>query len=313
MIYVEMLGRMGNQLFSYALARKIQIKNPKQRIAVDFSNYKKEDNTWINYLELFSCNKNICIEKRKLNLLQRVVLHMFYKKRQKMNNRAEIFAYERKYAYYMELLGLYIITDGYFDFKYKSLFHNKLLVGWFESSLYFEDIREIILRDFKLNQSIADMKILSIIQMIEDGNSVCIGIRRGDFVSTENADFCSVCGIDYYRKSIEAMKERLKSNSNGPEWFIFSDDIMWARSIFSDYIEGVYVTSSVEGMIKPWEMLYMISKCKNFVISNSTFFWWGQYLCENSNKVVIAPSRWRNYDEEFFRDIYQNDWILIDP
>ncbi len=121
MIYVEMLGRMGNQMFSYALARKIQIKNPGQRIAVDFSNYKKEDNTWINYLELFSCKRNICSDERKLNLLQRVVLHVFYKKRQRISNRRDLYSYERKAACYMERLGLYVITDGFYNFSYKSI------------------------------------------------------------------------------------------------------------------------------------------------------------------------------------------------
>lgn len=80
MIYVEILGRMGNQMLSYAMARKLQSKDPKQNIAFDFSNFEFNDETWINYMEHFKCSNNVQIEKRKLNLVQRSVLHMYYKK-----------------------------------------------------------------------------------------------------------------------------------------------------------------------------------------------------------------------------------------
>lgn len=51
--------------------------------------------------------------------------------------------------------------------------------------------------------------------------------------------------------------------------------------------------------------------CKHYIISNSTFSWWAQYLSRNENKVVIAPSKWFNEGYGIEPDLYDKEWILI--
>ena len=55
-----------------------------------------------------------------------------------------------------------------------------------------------------------------------------------------------------------------------------------------------------------------MTSCKHFIISNSTFSWWMQYLSEYGNKKVIAPSKWYKNCENFSVPLLEDDFILID-
>lgn len=50
-------------------------------------------------------------------------------------------------------------------------------------------------------------------------------------------------------------------------------------------------------------------KCKHAIIANSSFSWWGAYVGENPNKIVVAPNRWTNEKDSF--DICDDDWIRL--
>ena len=56
--------------------------------------------------------------------------------------------------------------------------------------------------------------------------------------------------------------------------------------------------------------LAVMAQCKHFIIGNTTFGWWAQYLCTNPEKIVMAPSRW--YGTPVPCDIYQDNWTLIE-
>lgn len=309
MIYVEILGRMGNQMFSYAMARKLQNENPKQRIAFDFSNFEFNDETWINYMEYFKCSKEVRIEKRKLNIIQRIILHFFFQKRNCVTNWRDVKQLEDKYANILELFGIYMYTIGYHRFQYKSMFRNKLVMGFYESPKFFENIDGIIRSDFSVE--ITTDYSRNIASDIFRHTAIAVGVRRGDFVSKDNKSYCDVCSPRYYEKGIEILKCKLGSKAKNIKIYFFTDDVEWTRDNIACDLEKEYITSSVSGILKPWEMLQLISLCKYQVISNSSFFWWGQYLNDSVDKMIIAPDKWRNDDSELYNDIYQENWICI--
>lgn len=312
MIYVEILGRMGNQMFSYAMARMLQSKNMNQKIAFDFSNFEYKDDTWMNYIFKFKCSYNVCEEKRKLNILQKALLHIFYKKRNKINNWSDLRKFEDKYTDFLQIFGIYIYSVGYHRVRYKSMFKNKIVMGFYESSKYFDEIKDTIIDDFQVE--IKNDYAENIIKDILNYTAIAVGVRRGDFTSKENKNFCDVCSPLYYEDGIKILYDKLKykKNSNIKVYF-FTDDIEWTKENIKCDLPKEYITSSISGQLKPWEMVYIISKCRYHVISNSSFFWWGQYLNNDKDKLVIAPARWRNENSEVYRDIYEDNWICISP
>ncbi|MFN6038626.1 MAG: alpha-1,2-fucosyltransferase [Bacteroidota bacterium] len=54
-----------------------------------------------------------------------------------------------------------------------------------------------------------------------------------------------------------------------------------------------------------------MSNCKHNIIANSSFSWWGAWLNNNSEKMVIAPKKWFSDASADCKDIVPEDWITI--
>jgi hypothetical protein len=144
-------------------------------------------------------------------------------------------------------------------------------------------------------------------QQIENAdNSTFIVIRRTDYVG--NA-FHGELPIEYYRSALALIKN--------PTVFVFSDDPMWCVNNLDlgmpFTIAGTF-DRTVKGHLGREDAdLHMMSKCKNAIIANSSFAWWGAYLGdENRRGRVIAPKKWFGpASNEDPRDIVPARWIKI--
>ena len=90
-------------------------------------------------------------------------------------------------------------------------------------------------------------------------------------------------------------------------FFCFSDDIEWCKENLN--FEGANVVYVSQDM-PVYETLRLMYHCKHFILSNSTFSWWGQFLSKNNNKIVVSPSRWNN--DGYDSNLINKDWVLID-
>ena len=92
------------------------------------------------------------------------------------------------------------------------------------------------------------------------------------------------------------------------KYLIFSDDLEWCKENF-DFIENKVI---IEGNTD-YQDLYLMSLCKNNIICNSTFSWWGAWLNKNDKKIVIAPEKWFSSADEYYNteDIIPSNSIKI--
>ncbi len=176
--------------------------------------------------------------------------------------------------------------------------------GFYQSEKYFKPIEKIIRREFTLKEPLSSAAQIISNEILDKKDSVSIHIRRGDYVLDKKTNkHHGTCELDYYKKAIEYIKDKIQS----PVFFIFSDDIEWPKENIKE--ENSFFISNPE--IKDYEELILMSNCNHQIIANSSFSWWGAWLNQNPNKIVIAPQKWLNTDISKQPDIVPKTWIKI--
>ena len=106
MIYLEMAGRLGNQLFRYAFARRIQ-EITGEELYIDFKRvYQKgtEEQGWTNSLKLFKTAKYFEVNDKKKDLffdnatIMQKIIYFLYKVGNQIfkNNKNKLIKYQLK-------------------------------------------------------------------------------------------------------------------------------------------------------------------------------------------------------------------------
>ena len=128
--------------------------------------------------------------------------------------------------------------------------------------------------------------------------------RRGDYLKPAN-EILQVCTPEYYAAAAAAVAAAKPE----AELFVFTDDEPWAREHLPT--AGLPATILPQGAAA--NDLALMQRCRGFVLSNSTYSWWAQYLADAPDKIVWAPDRWYAYTKR--SDLYLPGWrrIAIQP
>ena len=142
-----------------------------------------------------------------------------------------------------------------------------------------------------------------------ENSSVYMHIRRGDYISVAaNKNIFESLQSEYYQKAINLIKEKCDISAI----FVFSNDILWCREHLKFDIPVYYVDGNDE--YHGHEDLYLMSQCTHNIIANSTFSWWGAWLNNNENKMVIYPKRFYKLNDKWHdsKELCPKEWINID-
>lgn len=152
-------------------------------------------------------------------------------------------------------------------------------IGFWQSYQYFDAYYEEIKRQFQLKEelSLQGRRYLKKIQSNEHGQqSVSLHIRRTDYDRTQN----NAClGNLFYEQALENMQNKIGDFS----LYIFTDDKDFVRENFH-----IREYTLIEG-ISDLEEFALMQKCRNHIIANSTYSWWGAYLADDKGGIVYAP------------------------
>ncbi len=290
MIIVRLKGGLGNQMFQYALGRALSIKY-NVPLGLDLS-FLLETTPRLNFtfreydLNIFNIKAEV-VPYRKIPFMNRLFKGRVGRIVENLRKFSFIKGVERSFGFNKSILN--IGPDAYLD-------------GYWQSPKYFKDIEDIIRNDFTFNVNFSD-NILNLAEEIKNGNSVCVHVRRGDYVGNKNHE---VVDKNYYQEAIKKIKGLIEID----KIYVFSDDIKWCKENMNFDYTTMFVGDEYAG-IKAGGHLFLMSQCKNFIIPNSTFSWWGAWLSNNKNKIVIVPKKWFPWMIINLIDIIPEEWIRI--
>ncbi len=304
MIITKINGGLGNQMFQYALGRhlslhlKTELMFDTSALGVDWGH-----NHTVRYygLDNFSINGKIADTKdiKGFKILSSDSRNLF---KRAMREASRYIVSRRpisKRKYVLE-------PHFYFSPEIFNIKDGAYLEGFWQSEKYFKDIRETLLTDFKLKDGFSPAGA-SFAQEMANTESVALHIRRGDAVHNPRGhSFHGFCPNEYYEQGVEEIAKKKGKNLT---IFIFSDEIAWVK----ENLKLPYPTRYVSAPnMKDYEELILISKAKHQVISNSTYSWWGAWLNNNPEKIVVAPKKFFANPSLDTRDIYPQSWLLVD-
>ena len=300
-IIVRMQGGIGNQLFQYAFY--LNLISKRKNVYLDFSHFSKYSKRPLKIFEAFEFECPLAPSNIVNQYLQlrypRFIYRLFNRPLRLISNYQIMNSNNIKYIF-KENDNLHPEAYKYIRYGY--------LDGYWQSEIYFDNIIQNIPSIFKFktvnNISVLQMKT----RILNSNNNTSLHWRRGDYVGHKNS------GINlesYFENSLKYMI----SKKNIKDVFVFTEDPKWVKQKLENYclnINFVHVSEELSNH-EDYHELFLMTLCKNNIISNSSFSWWGAYLNRYDQKMVIAPDKWTLSGDFIFRDSLRtpNDWIKV--
>jgi hypothetical protein len=191
----------------------------------------------------------------------------------------------------------YVYQESSFNFnpETQSLPDDINLNGYFQTERYFKNSGKEIRKIFTFRKDIVE-KANDIVKI--EVNSTCVHVRRGDYLSSPNHH--PVQTLSYYQSGMEAIGDS--------KFYFFSDDITWCKENFN-YLEDKAIFLDIEN---PYVSLFLMTQCKNHIMSNSSLSWWAAWLGgDKESQIVVAPNNWfgPSLSHNNTEDLYLPSWI----
>ena len=301
---IQIAGGMCNQMFQYAHARALQ-KEFGGEILFDLHWFKYGPKHLPFSLMHYKASENYRTKLSFWETLSLYYLAIIRRIFEKIGIQTEKgFKNATKFGVY------YQFRWPWFNTMIKPLMPVNYVYGGYFSGKYFENAIKEVKEDFKIIVPLEN-KIQVMAVELASCNSVCVHIRLGDYKAPGIKEKLFVCNEYYYETAVKKMQELVEQ----PVFYIFSNTHKDFLEIQDSFNFGEAEVRFVDMGNKDFEDLYLMSMCKHFILSNSTYSWWGQYLSDNNSRIVMAPKKWNNLEHDPNwdpSDIYMDGWIRIE-
>jgi len=286
MYKIWVLGGLGNQLFQYVLY--LHLSKFGKDVCLDISDYKYYQKHHGFELErIYDLDIRTCSKTNHSN-------NLVFKITDRINR---IFLYFRL----PQIKSKYFTYYEFKDFDYREFLKNNnslYLKGYWQNSYYLNEYRNELIQLLKIKEKyLNDSKLNHYCKLLQDSSSVLIHIRGGDYKELNWS-----LSKKYYSNAFKYIYDKIYS----PVFYVITDDRDYASSILNDFKYELIDDFNGEMYFLN---LYLISRARNIISSNSTFCWWGAFL-NSTYDYILFPKKWISNASEI-KIHFHGDWIKI--
>jgi hypothetical protein len=188
---------------------------------------------------------------------------------------------------------------------------NVLFFGYYQSYKYFENNYRAIYNLIDVNKY--KNSVMNKINIFD--KTISMHFRLGDYKYLSNCH--PTIDLNYYSN---CLKYLINVGINLREYKILyfcennESDIKIVSEIINNLlIKYPYLQFIREEGLEDYEEMILMSLCSHNIIANSTFSWWGAYLNDYSDKIVMYPDVWfgPELSHKNTKDLYPENWIKI--
>ncbi len=292
MFYIKLQGGLGNQLFQYAFGLAAS-RETGHSFALDISRFGKEGPKYTPrhfQLDNFNISASVLPIEDSARF-HTIVPRMIRKIKDRLNRK----------------------NDHVFNPDNLKVRDRQYVEGLWQSDKYFKKYANEIRKEFSLKKpyGVAAKEIANKIQELNSQGveTILVHVRRGDFVTNQaSLSLLGVLDNEYFSRGIDTISEKL-DNKSIKHIFVATEDPEWVKQNINFKYDFTIISRPG---IEDFEEMMLMSLCKHFVISNSTFSWWSAWLSNNTNKIVVAPKIWmRGKPEVETSDLVPVEWVRI--
>ena len=292
MIIVNVVGGLGNQMFQYAAGRALSLEHglPLRLDVGEFALHAIHQGFELE--RIFSAPVSLAGKEDLRSILGW------------QSGRRAMRLLARPEARFLRCSRLIIEPHFQYFSGIRQIQNSCYLRGYWQSERYFSAVADAIRTDFtfRLLMSEENQRIAEKIAAV---NAVSLHVRRGDYVSNPHTlSVHGVCSLEYYVRAIRHIAERVSD----PVFFVFSDDLDWARDKFPIDYPCHYVNHN-QGS-ESYNDMRLMSLCSHHVLANSSFSWWGAWLNPSDSKIVVAPRQWFAKPVDV-SDLLPDEWVSL--
>lgn len=289
MFYIGLKGGLGNQMFQYAfgVAASMESNIPLVLDTTLFDHTPSRDTKRAYLLHHFNTQARIASENEVAKFHTKPA-RLLRKIKRRLKPQSD-------HVFYPELLK---VKNGQY------------LEGYWQSEKYFKKYKSTIQHELSLRTSFG-LEAIEMIRKIKTvkqtgAEAILVHIRRGDYITNQAAAaFHGAQNLDYFARGISYLDSKSEKSKH---IFIATDDIEWVKANFKPHHEYTFISRPG---IYDFEEILIMADCDHFVISNSSFSWWGAWLGQNPHKIVVAPKNWVKDPAIDTSDVLPEEWIKL--